>query len=93
MGMLQDPFFWAFIATALILGWVVSGHTGRLKGLRLVIAQLDLERDAQASTIDWQRKVIAELEKGKAELEIFEILPQLQSPKKAQTKKMKKDNQ
>lgn len=71
--MLQDPFFWAFIATTLILGWVWGRLRHLAEPLYESIAQLRLERDAQARTIQWQRKVIAELEneKGKNKLGAF----------------------
>ena len=68
--MLQDVFFYAFIATALILGWVASGVSGMSRGLHRVIDQLQLERDAQARTIQWQRKVIAELEHKKEQRQV-----------------------
>ena len=66
--MLQDPFFWAFLVTALILGWIVSGTHGVAKGLYKIITQLELERDAQARTIQWQRRVITELEREKEQV-------------------------
>jgi len=61
----NDIWFYAFILTALILGWIVSGTHGVAKDLYRVITQLELERDAQARTIQYQRRVIMELENKK----------------------------
>lgn len=61
--MWQDVWFYAFIGAVVILGWIVSGTHGVAKGLHVIIEQLGLERDAQARTIQWQRRVIAQLEK------------------------------
>lgn len=63
--MLTDVFFWAFLITALILGWVLGRLRHLVDPLYDPLKQLELERDAQARTIQWQRKVITELEKEK----------------------------
>ncbi len=63
MDMLHDKFFWAFIATALILGWVYGRFRTFVGPLHDTITKLRLERDAQAGIIQYQRTVIRELEK------------------------------
>ena len=66
--MIHDSFFWAFIFVALLLGFVYTSHRismGAIEHLYQTIDSLRLERDAQAGTIQWQRRVIAELEKEK----------------------------
>lgn len=65
--MTRDVWYWLFIFAALLLGWVVGRSRDRFKELHETISQLGLERDAQARTIQWQRKVIAELEKKTGE--------------------------
>lgn len=63
--MTRDVWYWLFILCALILGWVIGRGRDKFKDLYTIIEQLKLERDAQARTIQFQRKVIAELEKDK----------------------------
>lgn len=61
--MLHDPYFYAFLIAALILGWVYGRFRHLVGPLYDAITELQLERDAQARTIQWQRRVIAQLEK------------------------------
>lgn len=72
---LQDIWFYAFVITALLLGYVWGRLRARLTPLYEIIAGLRLERDAQARTIKHQRKAIAELERGKSEVVTYYTCP------------------
>jgi hypothetical protein len=63
---LQDIWFYAFIITSALLGWVWGRLRSKFQPLYEIIAGLRLERDAQARTIEFQRKVIRELEREKS---------------------------
>jgi hypothetical protein len=75
--MFQDVFFWAFVATALILGWVWGRVRHLITPLYESIAQLQLERDAQARTIQGQRRVITELEHKTQMQEINNVIKEI----------------